>query len=287
MEYTRYADNFLGWRHEVSSMDTVHTLHISDIHFDSLHCDVELLKKHLDEIKRKNGHVYIYGDVFDVMGCYGDPRSKFQDVNPKYFDRGEYLNLVVEDAVNFFTPYVKNIRMISEGNHESEIRKRRDVDILSWFVRSLNDQGGNIAKGFYSGWNELIFENNTKTSALLTHYHHGKGGNAKRSKGILNAQLDTMENPDCDFVFRGHTHQKFHDPSNVKYRVNLTNKKISKKTTHYVQTGSYKDGTGMGIGGWEVQKGFMPSRLGGWFIDFNVLIKGGFIKVSPQVYEAY
>jgi len=287
MEYKRYADNFLGWRHEVASMDTIHTLHISDIHFDSMHCDVELLKKHLDIIKRKDGHIYIYGDVFDVMGCYGDPRSKFQDVNPKYFDRGEYLNLVVEDAVNFFTPYVKNIRMISEGNHESEIRRRRDVDILSWLVRSLNDQGGNIAKGFYSGWNEFVFAQKGRSSSILTHYHHGKGGNAKRSKGILNAQLDTMENPDCDFVFRGHTHQKFHDPSNVKYRVNLTKKVVKKKTTHYIQTGSYKDGTGMGKSGWEVQKGFMPSRLGGWFVDFNVVISNGYMNVEPQVYEAF
>jgi hypothetical protein len=34
-------------------------------------------------------------------------------------------------------------------------------------------------------------------------------------------------------------------------------------------TGSYKDGTGIGKSGWEVQKGFLPTRLGGWFIDFQ------------------
>ena len=38
-------------------------------------------------------------------------------------------------------------------------------------------------------------------------------------------------------------------------------------------TGSYKDGTGLGKSGWEVQKGFLPTRLGGWFIDFEFKVE--------------
>jgi len=255
-----------------------HTLHISDIHFDSKQCDREMLKRHLDEIKACDGSVFIYGDLYDVMGCWQDPRSKGQDVRPEYLRGGEYLNLVIEDCVEFLRPYAEQIKFISEGNHESEIRRRRDVDILRWTIQSLQDIGSPVKQGGYSGWNLFRFTrsndpDNKKDRKymknVITHFHHGYGGNAKRSKGMLDSQLATFQYPDADIVFRGHTHQKWHDPSNVKYRIHTSHKTVRKMTTHYIATGSYKDGVGDGQGGWEVQKGFMPTRLGGWFVDME------------------
>ena len=269
--------NVFIWE-KLRSHDTAHTLHISDIHFDSLKCDRDLLKKHLDEIKRCDGMVFMYGDWFDVMGCYNDPRSKSHEIDPRYIKKGRvYLNLVVEDSIEFLKPYAKNIAFISEGNHETEIKKRRDVDILSWMIHAPNDNGGSIIKGHYSGWNEFVFRTsadikkhkNGKSQSILSHYHHGYGGNAKRSKGMLDSQIASFTYPDCDLIFRGHTHQKFHDPSNIKFLYSKQTKKVRKKNTHYIMTGSYKDGTGDGKSGWEVQKGFLPTRLGGWFIDFT------------------
>ena len=273
-----------------------HTLHISDVHFDSKHCDREMLKRHLDEIKSCDGSVFIYGDLYDVMGCWQDPRSKGQDVRPEYLRGGEYLNLIVEDAVEFFRPYAGQIKFISEGNHESEIRRRRDVDILRWTVQALQDIGSPVKRGGYSGWNLFRFSRSNDPEIardkqymrhIITHFHHGYGGNAKRSKGMLDSQLATFQYPDADIVFRGHTHQKWHDPSNVKNRMDTRTKRMYTATTHYIATGSYKDGIGDGQSGWEVQKGFMPTRLGGWFVDFQRYghtSKG--IKVSITVREA-
>ena len=48
---------------------------ISDVHFDSKDNHRDLLKKHLNEIKKRKGHVLIFGDLFDVMGTFHDPRS--------------------------------------------------------------------------------------------------------------------------------------------------------------------------------------------------------------------
>ena len=36
------------------------------------------------------------------------------------------------------------------------------------------------------------------------HYHHGYGGGAKRSKGILGADIDQKDFPDADIIVRGH-----------------------------------------------------------------------------------
>lgn len=273
-----------------------HTLHISDVHFDSKGCDRDLLKKHLDEIKKCDGAVFIYGDLFDVMGCYQDPRSKGQDVRPEYLRGGEYLNLVVEDCVEFLRPYAENIKFISEGNHESEIRRRRDVDILRWTINALRDAGSPVMMGGYSGWNLFRFSRNNldtdnkggrDAKNLVTHFHHGYGGNAKRSKGMLDSQLAAYQYPDADIIFRGHTHQKWHDPSNVKHRINPSNRRLYKQTSHYIATGSYKDGIGDGQKGWEVQKGFMPTRLGGWYIDMEraTSLKKG-VRVDITVREA-
>ena len=272
-----------------------HTLHISDIHFDSKHCDRDLLKKHLDEIKSCDGAVFIYGDLFDVMGCYQDPRSKGQDIRPEYLAKGEYLNLVIEDCIEFLRPYAENIMFISEGNHESEIRRRRDIDILRWTVHTLQDIGSPVKKGGYSGWNLFRFSRKADAADIkpgvmcqnvITHYHHGYGGNAKRSKGMLDSQLAAYQYPDAHIIFRGHTHQKWHDPSNVKYRLDTANRKVTQKTTHYIATGSYKDGVGDGQSGWEVQKGFMPTRLGGWFIDMDRKTITGYTKVDFTIREA-
>ena len=286
---SKKSDNIIVWNSKVASTETVHTLHISDIHFDSLHCNRELLKKHLDEIKRCNGYVFIYGDWFDVMGCYQDPRSKAKDIDPKYIQRGkEYLNLIVEDSVEFLTPYAKNIAFISEGNHETEIKRRRDVDILDWMIRLLKECGANTIKGHYSGWNEFVmqYKNGEACRSILTHYHHGYGGNAKRSKGMLDSQIATFQYPNADFIFRGHDHQKFHDPSNVKFLYDKAKKVVTTSVTHYIKTGSYKDGLGAGLGGWEVQKGFMPTKLGGWFIDLTFIKSNKDSRIETTVREA-
>lgn len=267
----RKSEKIVVWRKRTREQEPAHTLHISDVHYDSAKCDRDLLRRHLDEIKACEGQVFIYGDWFDVMGCYQDPRSKAVDIRPEYYVKGrEYLNAVIEDSVEFLQPYAKNIAFIGEGNHESEIRRRRDVDILAWMIRLLQEMGSSVVRGGYTGWNEFCLESSKHGShSCLTHYHHGYGGGAKRSKGMLDAQLATFQYPDADIIFRGHDHQKFHDPSNVKYRYQSAYKIETMETSHYIKTGSYKNAAS-GTGGWEVQKGFYPSRLGGWFIDMQV-----------------
>ena len=39
-------------------------LFISDVHFDAMKCDRELLTKHLTEAKREGAKVFVFGDWF-------------------------------------------------------------------------------------------------------------------------------------------------------------------------------------------------------------------------------
>lgn len=284
MKVTKISSNV----HEVRCKD-IPLLIISDVHFDSIKCDHDSLKKHFDEIQAKGGQIIIVGDWFDVMGCYRDPRTKAADINPTYIQRGRsYLDLVVEDSYEFLKPYTENLLLFSYGNHETEILKRRDTDPLERLIFLLN-QNGQVHKGAYSGWIQFKISRSGSNSfeTFNIAYHHGKGGNAKRSKGILYSQLDAMEFPDADLIVSGHDHNKIYDPSNVRKRITGTGRTYQ-DTVHWLKTGSYKKSSD--DFGWEVQKGFMSKKMGGWFVDLKYnRSQSGEREVSyiePTIYEA-
>lgn len=273
MKYSveQLSDNVHRFGFSCKSTDVVPTLAVSDVHYDSVKCKRDLLKSHLDEIKEADGLIFIFGDWFDVMATYGDKRMKREQVDTRYIVRGRsYLDVVIEDSVEFLAPYADNIALISYGNHETTIRKYHDTDPLRRLVFGLNAKcNSNIQLGQYSGFifMQFSYHKGTSTWSKTIHYHHGFGGNAKRSKGMLDVQIEVMKYPDVDIMFRGHDHQKWHDPSTTRMRVTQKGK-VYKDSVNYIKTGSYKDGIGEGKQGWEVEKNFLPTCMGGWFTDY-------------------
>lgn len=270
----------------VRSTDVVPTLFCSDIHLDSIGCKRDILKKHFDEIKEANGLIFIFGDLLDVMGSYGDRRLQREDIDPIFIQHGRtYLDLVAEFTIEFLKPYAKNIALISYGNHEKTINKFHNHDILRSIVWALNlDQGVNIQLGAYSGWVFLRLKNGQASQIQKIHYHHGFGGNAKRSKGMLDVQIEAMKYPDANILVRGHTHQKWFDPSTARMRVTAKGR-IYKDKIKYIQSGSYVDGIGAGKSGWPVEKNFNPTDIGGWFVDFKLKKSNAEQYIISQIIE--
>lgn len=278
------SDNVHRFRFECESRDTVPALIISDVHYDSIKCKRKLLKSHLDEIVEKDGLIFIFGDWFDIMATYGDKRMKREGVDSRYIVRGRsYLDVVIEDSIEFLSPYAENIAMISTGNHETSIQKHCDTDPIFRLVTGLNrDNGTDIQRGAYSGYIFMCFKY-SKGGSMRTktiHYHHGFGGNAKRSKGMLDVQIEVMKYPDADLLCRGHDHQKWYDPSTTRFRVSSKTGEITKDSVAYLKTGSYKDGLEEGKQGWEVEKNFLPTKMGGWFVNFDYDKHNG-VKITP------
>ena len=279
------SDNVHSFTFDCDYSDTIPTLVVSDVHYDSLKCDRKLLKKHLDEIKAKDGLIFIHGDWFDVMATYGDRRMKREQVDPRYVVRGRsYLDVVIEDSIEFLKPYAEHIALMSYGNHETTILKFHDTDPLRRLVANLNREGGNIQIGQYSGFVTFTgkYKKGTTQHRFTKQYHHGFGGNAKRSKGMLDVQIEVFKYPDADILVRGHDHMKWFDPSTTRIRLKESGE-ISKDNVFYLKTGSYKDGLGDMSQGWEVQKNFNPTRMGGWFVDYEFHRDDGF---KPKVTEA-
>lgn len=270
----------------VKATDVVSTLLCSDIHLDSIGCKRNILKKHFDEIKDANGLIFIFGDLLDVMGSYGDKRLQREELDPLFIQQGRtYLDLVAEFTIEFLKPYARNIALISYGNHEKTITKFHNHDILRSIVWALNlDQGVNIQLGAYSGWVFLRLRNGQTSQIQKIHYHHGFGGNAKRSKGMLDVQIEVMKYPDANILVRGHTHQKWYDPSTTRMRVTPKGR-IYKDKVRYIQSGSYVDGIGAGVRGWPVEKNFNPTDIGGWFVDFKLKKSNAEQFIITQVIE--
>jgi hypothetical protein len=252
---------FLGFNQEV--------LFISDVHFDSKHCDRKLLRKHMQQAVEKGALIFIVGDFFDVMGTFRDPRSKPADIRPEYLGEKSYLDSIVEDAYKFLKPFANNILGISTGNHETNIIKRHDTDLIDRLVFLLKNDNEKIIRCGYSGW--LVFNfrnpNKQKTRKKVVKFHHGERGNALRTKGLGQVDIDAGRWPDADIIVKGDDHMKWHYPSEVRHR--LTNGFDQyEDVQEHLRLGSYKNGYDDGYKGYEVEKNYKLTKLGGWWVNF-------------------
>ena len=250
---------------EVKAKKNFKIIPFSDVHFDSKKCDRKLLKKHLDYMVEKDAYCWFNGDFFDVMGCNRDPRSGKNDIRPEYNVKN-YLDAVIDDAVEFLEPYKHRILFFSDGNHETNILNRMETDVLKRVSERLG-----VAKMYYGGFIKvgIIQGKNEQKNVFskLIHFHHGFGGNAPRSKGVLRVDIDSANYPDADLIVRGHTHQKWIIQRQQR-RLSQCGKYYKKKTLH-AQLGSYKDGYGKGLKGWEVEKEFSETVLGTYMFEIT------------------
>jgi len=261
-------------------------LNVSDVHFDSKNCDRKLLKKHFDLAKKRNAWIIINGDWLDVMGMKHDPRSIPNDIRPEYMKAGgSYLDLVIQDSYEFLKNYKDNVKLICYGNHETNIVKRQQIDPLKYLALLLNQNQKCVELGGYQGAIIMKFQR-TATGDRRTskwYYHHGEGGGAKRSKGILNADLLVSQNTWADVITSGHDHSKWHLP----FSVNQLNERTDDWYTRRIdilRSGSYKKKSKEF--GWEIEKNFNEPTLGGWWVRYFLEKEKNNYYLSKTVEEA-
>lgn len=262
MRITQHSRNHYTISQDCQHHQRNYVLFLSDVHYDSKKCDRKMLKEHLDLALERNAPIFLNGDWLDLMGGKYDPRNTLPGgLRPEY--RGQdYFDLVIADAVKFLEPYAHLITVYAQGNHETNVRKRQHTDPSKRMVEGLRSLGSEVHLGGYSGYVRWQYAYRTEVKSFMMHYHHGYGGNAPRSKGILSADIDSSRFPDVDIMLRGHDHQKWHLPMTVE---RISRKmEVNKSTVHHIRCGSYKM-LGDGYSGWETEKGFAQPRLGGWW----------------------
>jgi len=248
----------------------------SDLHLDSKSCDRKWLKGIFDEVIEKNGIIILLGDVFDVMGGRDDKRSNKGDIKKQY-QEDDYYDRVAEDVAEFLVPYVDNIGFISLGNHETAVTKHHEKSMLTALMLQIFakcQKKINIVNK-YTGWVKFRTEKG-KTRGGITvwnmWYHHGSGGGAVMSYGVLKTKRRQAV-LDADIFVTGHTHQAWTLPL-VKEGITDQGNLYQKECIH-IQLGTAKD-----TSAWERKREFgFPTKTFYWL---NFYYQKGNVNVIEQ-----
>jgi len=232
----------------------------SDRHHDSINCNRELEKKHLDKALEREALIIDAGDLVDACQGKFDPRRSYNELRPEY-RREDYYDVVVNDAVTFYKPYAKNWLLMGRGNHETAVKRNASTDITSRIVGSLNSSDNcHVIEGGYGGWVRFMFDRNKHKSSLNMKYYHGAGGEAPVTRGVIQTNRQAVYLPDADIVMNGHNHNEY--TLSIK-RERISNKgKLYFDLCHFIRTPGYCDYYGDGFDGWEVERGGVPKPNG-------------------------
>jgi hypothetical protein len=243
---------------------------ISDIHWDNPKCNRDLLKRHLDQAVALGADILFNGDTFCLMQGAYDPRKNKSDIRPEH-NKANYLDAVVNDAIEWFSPYASHIKVIGYGNHETNILKRQETDVIDRFVFGLNSKNGtNVQVGGYGGWIVYTFARSEARTANVSYkikYFHGSGGGGPVTKGTIQFNRMSTMVEGADMIWMGHVHED-HELSYTIERLSAQHK-VHLKEILMVRTPTYKEEYNEGKGGWHVERGAPPKALGGRWLELH------------------
>jgi UDP-2,3-diacylglucosamine pyrophosphatase LpxH len=257
-------------RGEIETGETLRLFFFSDLHFDGQGCNRERLKRDLAHAAEK-GYILIIGDIFDAMQGRYDPRRSYSGMRREYAEKllagGSYFDLIVEDAAKFFVPFASKILMFSYGNHETSVLRHSDTDLLQRLAAMLNLglKDWRVHVGAYAGY--VYFGLKTRSTvgrSLVIRYHHGYGGDAPVTRGVIQTNRQAVDAPDADVVVNGHNHQQYVVVvPRERFFLNKGKPFIKNEPQFFIRTPSYAVGRdGMD---WETQTG-KPPRVAGYCV---------------------
>ena len=211
----------------------------SDIHWDSPDCDRTTLTQHFDYCLLDQRYILINGDFFDAILLKDAKRAVPHNTE----HRDNQLNVKLEEAAHFLTPYKDNILFMGRGNHESSILKYNGLDLLQMLTTLLNaGEKHQIRYGNYANFIRINWLNANKKSVL--HYdifaHHGAGGAAPQTKGMLDFAA-IAKGVNADLIWTGHKHNSLVDYSAPIMYIDQ-NGQVILKNRQCIQTPSYQKG---------------------------------------------
>jgi hypothetical protein len=257
----------------------------SDIHFDSIFCDRDLLEKHLKRAGSENAIILDGGDFFDAMQGRFDPRRSMDDLRPEY-RREDYYDFVVQDAAEFLKPYAQNIAMLAVGNHELSVLKNANTHLTDRLVSELRHSGSLVLAGGFKGWVRILWKYKhgmDRNSFLIRYSHSGGGGSAPVTRGVIDTNRQAVYLPDAHVVWNGHNHHGWVMPI-ARERINGHGVMYS-DLTWFVRTPGYKAEYENSHIGYAAQKAAGPRPRGCVVITLEYAKKGVMLSRSEPMFE--
>jgi hypothetical protein len=241
----------------------------SDAHHDNPKCNWELEERHLKEAQEKNAVIIDNGDLFCAMQGKYDRRSSKRDIRPEHM-QGDYLDSLVSTACDFYRPYARNIGILGQGNHETAIQKNHETCLTTRLVERINAlEGTRIYNGGYTGFIRFrLFDKNGSLYATKNLWrHHGYGGDAPVTKGVIQTNRISVYCPDAHICITGHSHNEWYFPI-TRLRLGERGRVFHDEQLH-IKIPTYKDEYGDGShGGWAIERGMPPKPVGAVWLRF-------------------
>lgn len=223
---------------DAKSGKTVKLALFSDIHFDSPDCDRETLQKHLNFCLKDQRYILFGGDLFDAILLKDMKRAV-----PHLLENTDaQLNKKLDEMYWFLKPYQHLILFMGRGNHEESILKYNGLDVLQMLATMLNmGQEHKILVGNYANFIRFSARDSSGKMCFYDIFqHHGAGGSAPQTKGMLDFQ-QIAKGVNADLIWTGHKHNSLIDYSNPIMSVN-TQGDVVLKNRQCIQTPSYQKG---------------------------------------------
>lgn len=271
VEVSELSRNVHSIRIPYGNKSLLKVLLTSDVHFDSVKCNRDMLKRHFDEAAKKKAVIIIAGDWFDAMQGKWDPRGNKDELRPEY-RTGAYFDSVIDDTVEFLMQYP--VALLALGNHETSVQKRHEINMSERVVALMRSKGHNIHLGGYGGWVRFVGSDKEyepgsgggSSASLKLKYFHGSGGGGMMTHGVLSTRRQASFLPDADVILNGHTHDSWM-VTLARERLMASNVVIDSQV--FIRTPGYKDDYGDGSHGWAVERGMPPKPMGSVWMDLE------------------
>lgn len=183
----------------------------TDLHIDSNSHNREQLIEDLDEAVELDADIIIGSEVFSNI----IPKDYIRYTRGK--DRGDVdakINATLNMAYELLRPYVNRIVAIGTGNHDSSIVKYNAFDPVQMLLFMLQQDRDNnlphIIHMGYTGMFQITFRQGQHAVSDTWWYHHGKGGGAPVTKGMIDANR-VIQSWFADVYWLGHKHTDITD----------------------------------------------------------------------------
>jgi len=235
----------------------------SDAHHDSKSADQALELKHLEQAKERGAYIFDIGDLFDCMQGRYDKRADRSALRDEY-QHGPYLDRLVDVATERYAPFAENWVLMSPGNHETSVLKHNDTNLTERLYARLKPHAPLLQMSTYAGFVRIrMMRKSSRAGSLTIAYHHGFGGSAPVTRGVIQTNRMAIAYPDADIVWSGHTHTDFY-LSIARHRLNASDV-VTRDEQIHLRSPGYKEDLLKGEG-WAVEKGFMPQSMGAWWL---------------------
>lgn len=223
---------------------------MSDLHIGASHVDYKLIAQEIKDAQERNDRVLINGDLFDLILPNDKKRYQPGAVHPRLRGRSDQVNAAVDWAKEILEPVAHQIDLLGLGNHEAATTKWHSLDPTLLVLYELEkiarerDPKHVISYGGYTGFVDyrLRFRQGDKANSSRGHrwilyYHHGSGGNAPVTKGLIDFNRKDVF-IDADMIWMGHKHNRL-VVTVEKLRCPMSGDEPDTREVHHCMTGAY------------------------------------------------